>query len=61
MGCVHTHQGILAIEGWGNASCIQSLVEKNGEYNKKTKKIGWVINQKLTLRPKHDKFECDGL
>ncbi len=40
MGCVHTHQGILAIEGWGNASCIQSLMEKNGEYNKKTKKIG---------------------
>jgi hypothetical protein len=33
MGCVHTHQGILAIEGCGNPSCIWSIVQKDGEDN----------------------------
>jgi len=31
MGCVHTHQGMFAIEGWGSPSRIQSVVKKNGE------------------------------
>jgi len=26
--CAHTHQGILTIEGWGNPSRIQNVVEK---------------------------------
>jgi len=39
MGCVHTHRGMLAIEGWGNASQIQNVVQKIGENNRKVKKI----------------------
>jgi len=27
MGCVHTHWGILAIEGWGGSSRIQSVIK----------------------------------
>jgi hypothetical protein len=33
MSCVYTHQGMLAIEGWGNPSRVQSALQKNGEYN----------------------------
>jgi hypothetical protein len=39
MGCVHTHQGILAIEGWGNQSRIRNVVKKIGETNQKLEKI----------------------
>jgi hypothetical protein len=39
MRCVHTHQGILAIEKWGNPNCIRSVVEKNGKDNQKVGKI----------------------
>jgi hypothetical protein len=35
MGCVHTYQGIYTIEGCGNPSCIWSVVEKDGEDNRK--------------------------
>jgi hypothetical protein len=31
---------MLAIEGWGNLSCIQSVVEKIKEDNQKVKNIG---------------------
>jgi hypothetical protein len=40
MGCVHTHQGILAIEGWGSPYCIQNVVEKTKEINQKPRNIG---------------------
>jgi len=33
MGCVHTHQGILRIEGCGIPSHVWSIVEKDGEDN----------------------------
>jgi hypothetical protein len=33
MGCVHTHQGMLAIERWGNQSCVQNVMQKIGEDN----------------------------
>jgi hypothetical protein len=33
MGCVHTHQGMLAIEGWGSPSRVRSAMEKTGEDN----------------------------
>jgi hypothetical protein len=33
MGCVHTHQGILAIEGWGSSSHLWNVMEKIGEDN----------------------------
>jgi hypothetical protein len=33
MGCVHTHQRILAIEEWGSSSHIQNVMEKIGEDN----------------------------
>ncbi len=35
MGCVHMHQGIRAIKGCDNPSCIWSVVEKDGEDNQK--------------------------
>jgi len=44
MGCVHTHKGIFVIKGWGSPSHIQNVVEKNGEKNWKTRKIGWAIS-----------------
>jgi hypothetical protein len=31
MGCVHTHWGILVIEGWDSPSHIQNVVEKLGK------------------------------
>jgi len=31
MGCVHTHRGMLIIEGWGSPSWIWSVVQKTGE------------------------------
>jgi hypothetical protein len=40
MGCVHTHQGIFAIEGWGSPSFVQSVVEKTRENNQKVGKTG---------------------
>jgi hypothetical protein len=33
MGCVHKHQKILAIEGWGSPNCVRSAMEKIGENN----------------------------
>jgi len=44
MGCVFTHRGIFAIEGWGNPSCVQSVVEKIRENNQKVGKIGRIIS-----------------
>jgi hypothetical protein len=44
MGCVLTHRGIFAIEGWGNPSCVQSVVEKIRENNQKVGKIGRIIS-----------------
>jgi hypothetical protein len=58
MGCVHKHRGIPTIEKWGSLSCVQSVVEKTGEDNRKARKIGWVINQTLTLRPENDKMQA---
>jgi hypothetical protein len=34
MGCVHTHQGILAIEGWGSPNHVQN-VEKTEKTSQK--------------------------
>ncbi len=56
MGCVHTHQGMPTIEGWGSPSCIQNVVWKIGEDNRKVGKTGQVISQTLALRIKHDKI-----
>ncbi len=57
MGCVHTHQGMLAIEGWGSPNCIQSVMQKIGKDNKKTEKIGQVISQTFAPKPEHDKIQ----
>jgi hypothetical protein len=56
MGCVHTHQGILAIQGWGNQSCIQSVVKKIGEANWKLEKIGQIVSQTPTPGLEDDKI-----
>jgi hypothetical protein len=58
MGCVHTHQGMPTIEGWGSPSCVWSVVEKSREDNQKARKIGWVVSQPFALRPKHDKIQA---
>jgi hypothetical protein len=52
--CVHTHQGILTIEWWGNPSRIQSVVQKIKKISQKLGKIGQTINQKLAFGLEHD-------
>jgi predicted proteasome-type protease len=44
MGCVHTHQRILVIEGWGNLICIQSVVEKIKEASQNPGKISRIVS-----------------
>jgi len=56
MGCVHMHQEIPTIEGCGNPSHVQSVVEKNGEDNQKLGKISQIISQVPTLGLKYDKI-----
>jgi hypothetical protein len=48
---------MLAIEGWGSSNCIQSVMQKIGKDNKKTKKIGQVISQTFAPKPEHDKIQ----
>ncbi len=50
-----THiKNILTIEGCDNPSCVQSVVEKNGENNQKVGKIGQVVSYAFAPRPEHD-------
>jgi hypothetical protein len=42
-------KGIPTIEGWGNPSCIQSIVEETGETKRKLVKIGQIISQTFAL------------
>jgi hypothetical protein len=56
MGCVHTHQGIPTIEGWGNPNHVLNVVNKIGENNQKARKINQTLSQTSTLGPKHDKI-----
>ncbi len=58
MGCVHTHQKMPTIEGWGSPSCVQSVVQKIGEDNPKVRKINQTLSQMPTPRPKHDKIQA---
>jgi hypothetical protein len=52
---VDTHiKNILTIEGCDNPSCVQSVVEKNGENNQKVGKIGQVVSYAFAPRPEHD-------
>jgi hypothetical protein len=44
MGCVHTHQKIPIIEGWGSLRHIRNVMEKTKETNQKLGKIGQTIN-----------------
>jgi len=44
MICVHMHQGVPTIEGWGNLSHIQNAMEKTREDHWKVGKIGRAIN-----------------
>jgi hypothetical protein len=44
MGCVHMHQRIPIIEGWGNLNHIRTTMEKTREINWKLKKISWIVN-----------------
>jgi len=60
MGCVHTHQRIPAIKGWGNPSCIQSAMEKIGEANRKLGKTSRIITKHLPWGYNMKKFEHDG-
>ncbi len=56
MGCVHTHQGLLAIEGWGSPSHVQNVVQKTREDNQKVGKTSQVVSQVPMLRLEHDKI-----
>ncbi len=58
MGSVYMHQRMLIIEGCGNLSHVQNVVEKNGEKNQKPRKIGQSISQVPTLRLKYDKIQA---
>jgi hypothetical protein len=58
MGCVHTHWGILIIEGCGSPNHVQNVVEKIGEDNQKVGKISWSLNQVLALGLEHDKIRA---
>jgi hypothetical protein len=44
MGSVHTHQGILAIGGWGSQNDVWNDVKKIGEDNWKVRNTNWVIS-----------------
>jgi hypothetical protein len=58
MGCVHTHQRMFTIEGWGSLSRVQNVVEKTRENDRKVKKTSWVVSQKPTPRPKPQACAC---
>jgi hypothetical protein len=58
MGCVHTHQKIPTIERCGNPSHVWNIMEKDGEDNRKVRKVDWIINQAPNQRPKHDKIRA---
>jgi hypothetical protein len=47
---------MFTIEGWGNPSCVQNVVEKIGEDNRKARKITQTINTMPTFGPEHDKI-----
>jgi hypothetical protein len=57
MGCVHMHWKKPTIEGWGNSSCVQSVVEKTKEVNQKVWNIGWIVSQEPIPRPEHNGFQ----
>jgi hypothetical protein len=52
MGCLHTHNGRLAIERFDSSNHIQSVVKKIGEYKQKVGKTSQAIHQTPTPRPK---------
>jgi hypothetical protein len=56
MGCVHTHQKMFVIEGWGSPGHIRNVVKKTCEGNKKSMKINRTINQAPAPSPEHDKI-----
>jgi len=39
MGCVHTHQGMHVIEGWGSPSHIQNVCKKMGKIIKRLTRL----------------------
>jgi hypothetical protein len=50
------HRKIVVIKGCGSPNCVHSIVEKDGEDNRKTRKTSQVVNQTLAPRLKHDKI-----
>jgi hypothetical protein len=52
----HRVNGMCAIEGWGNPSHVQSVVEKTRENNRRARKTNQTINQAPAPEPKHDKI-----
>ncbi len=49
MGCVHTHQGVFIIEGWGSPNHVWSVVQKIRENNQKVRKSSRVVTKHLPL------------
>ncbi len=58
MGCVHTHQKITIIEGWGSPSCVWIDVGKIVANNQNVGKIGQVANQAFAFGLEHDKIQA---
>jgi hypothetical protein len=58
MGCVHTHQRIFTIGGWGIPSCIWNTTKKIEKASQSQKKIGLIVSQALALGPKYDKIQA---
>ncbi len=58
MGCVHTHRGMHAIDGWGGPSRVRSAMQKTKKNNWNVRKIDWVVSQALALGPEHDKIRA---
>jgi hypothetical protein len=46
------------IEGWGNPSHVQNVVEKTREDNQKVGKTNRIISQTFAPMPKHDKIRA---
>ncbi len=56
MGCIHTHQRMPAIEGWGGPSRVQNVVQKTKEDHQKARKTGRVVSQVPTFELEHNKI-----
>jgi len=58
MGCVHMHQGILAIEGWDSPNHIWNVMKTIRINNWKARKIDQVVSKMSAFKQKHNKIQA---